>query len=120
MKPVQIKIMNNKKSGDFPISRIISTDSALNEYSTNEEYKIFANVRDEMNKFILNLNHSGLSESLTDQIHFLYVALIHIENVENEILSSGLTEEMLFQNKIMEDINSLKIMVIDYIRVLSD
>lgn len=109
-KPIQIKIMKNKKSRDFPIRCIISNDSPLNEFSTNEEFE----------KFVLNLNHSGLSESVPDQIHFLYMALTHIENVENEILGSSLTEEMLSQNKIIEDINYLKIMVLDYIRDLSD
>lgn len=102
--------MKNEKNLDLSISRIISNDSSLNEFRANEEFE----------KFVLNLNHSGLSESIDDQIHFLYVALTHIENVENEILGSSLTEETLFQNKIIEDINCLKMMVIEYIRDLSD
>lgn len=106
----QSEIMKNEKSRDFHISRFISNDSSLNEFSTNEE----------LEKFIINLNHSGLSESVHDQIHFLYVALTHIENVENEILGSSLTEETLFQNMFIEDINCLKMMVIDCIRELSD
>jgi hypothetical protein len=118
-KPSKIEIMKNEKTMDFLFSRIISPKSSLNEISTNEDYEKFCNVRDEMNKFIINLNHSGLSETVPDQIHYLYVALIHIENVEKEIISSCLTEEMLSQNKIIEDINCLKIMVLDYIRELS-
>jgi hypothetical protein len=101
--------MKNEKTSDLPINQFISYSSSLNEFSTNEEFE----------KFVLNLNHSGLSESIPDQIHFLYLALSHIENVENEILGSNLTEEMLFQNKIIEDINCLKMMVLDYIRDLS-
>lgn len=111
--------MKNENTRDFPISRIISYDSSLNEFSTNEDYEIFVNVRDEMNKFILNLSHSEFSESVPDQIHFLYVALTHIENVENEILGSCLSEDILSRNKIIEDINCLKMMVLDFIRDLS-
>jgi hypothetical protein len=102
--------MKNENSRDFSIRCVISNDSSLSEFSMSEEFE----------KFVLNLNHSGLSESVPDQIHFLYVALTHIENVENEILGSSLTEEILSQNKIIEDINCLKMMVLDYIRDLSD
>ena len=112
--------MKNEKTRDSAISWFIRNDTSLNEFSTNDEYEKFADVRDEMNKFMINLNHSGLSESVPDQIHFLYVALTHIENVENEFLRSNLTEEILFQNKILEDINCLKMMVLDHIRDLSD
>jgi hypothetical protein len=118
-KPFKIEIMKNEKTMAFPFSRIISPKSTLNEISTNEDFEKFCKVRDEMNKFMINLNHSGLSETVPDQIHYLYVALIHIENAEKEIISSCLTEEVLSQNKIIEDINCLKIMVLDYIRELS-
>jgi hypothetical protein len=112
--------MKNEKSRDLPISRIIRNDSTLCEFSTNEEYEIFVNVRNEMNQFMVNLNHSGLSESIPDQIHYLFMALSHIENVENEILGLCLPEEMIYQNKIMEDINCLKRMILDYVRDLSE
>ena len=112
--------MKNEKTMDFPFSRIISPASSLNEISTHKDYDKFCNVRDEMNKFLTSLTHSGLSETLASQIHYLYIALIHIDNVEKEILSCCFTEEMLTQNKIMEDIKCLKIMVLDYIRDLSE
>jgi hypothetical protein len=118
-KPFKTEIMKNEKTMDFPFNRIISPKSSFNEISTNEDYEKFCNVRDEMHKFLINLNHSGFSETVPDQIHYLYVALIHIDNVEKEIISSCLTEEMLSQNKIIEDINCLKIMVLDYIHELS-
>jgi hypothetical protein len=73
-----------------------------------------------MQKFLINLSYSGQSGNVRDQIHYLYVSLIHIENVEKEIVGSCLTEEMISQNKIIEDINCLKTMVLDYIRDLSD
>lgn len=119
-KPLKIEIMKNEKIRDFSLNQIINSNSSLAEISTHNDYEQFCMVRDEMNKFLINLDYSGQSEALTDQIHYLYVALIHIENVEKGIMSSSLTEEMLFQNKIIEDINCLKIMVLDYIRDLSD
>jgi hypothetical protein len=99
---------------------IISPQSSLSEISTNEDYEKFCTIRDEMQKFLINLSYSGQSENVPDQIHYLYVALIHIENVEKEIVSSCFTEEMIYQNKILEDINCLKTMVLNYIRDLSD
>jgi hypothetical protein len=114
------KIMKNEKMMEFPFSRIISNRSPLIEITTDTDYEKFCKVRDEMNEFLNNLNHSGLSEAIPDQIHYLYVALTHIDNVEKEIMKCCFSEEILSQNKIMDDINSLKMMVMDWIRDLSD
>ena len=112
--------MKNDQTMNFPFSRIISPRSPLNEITNGNDFEKFCKVRNEMNEFLDNLNQSGLSEAVPVQIHYLYVALSHIENVEREILTCNLSEEMLSQNKILEDINCLKIMVVDYIRDLSD
>jgi hypothetical protein len=120
MKPFKTDIMKNEQTMDFPFSRFISSRSSLNEITTANDFEKFCTVRDEMNEFLKNLNRSGLSDAIPDQIHYLYVALIHIENVEKEILSCSLSEEMLSRNKIIEDINCLKRMVVEYIRELSD
>ena len=119
-KPFKNIIMKNEKMMDFPFSRIISNRSPLIEITTGNDYEKFCKVRDEMNEFLNNLNHSGLSEAIPDQIHYLYVALTHIDNVEKEIMKCCFSEEILSQNKIMDDINSLKMMVMDYIQDLSD
>lgn len=111
--------MRHEKTMDFPFSRIISPHSSLTELTADNDYEKYCRVRDEMDKFLINLNHSGLSEDIPNQIHYLYVALIHIENVEKEILSCSLTEEMLSRSKIIDDINCLKIMVVEYIQELS-
>jgi len=120
MKPFKTDIMKNDQAMDFPFSRIISPLSSLNEITSADDFEKFRTVRDEMNEFLKSLNQSGLSEVIPDQIHYLYVALIHIENVEKEIISCNLSEEMLSQSKIIDDINCLKMMVVDYIHELSD
>lgn len=112
--------MKNNQTMDFPFSRFISPRSSLSEITSNNDFEKFNNVRDEMNKFLNCINQSGFSEALPDQIHYLYVALTHIENVEKEIMSLCFSEEMLSRNKIIEDVNCLKMMVVDYIRDLSD
>lgn len=112
--------MKNEQEMDFPFSRIISPLSSLNEITTGDDFEKFRKVRDEMNEFLKSLNQSGLSEAIPAQIHYLYVALMHIENVEIEIMSCSLSEDMLSQSKIIDDINCLKIMVVDYIQDLSD
>lgn len=111
--------MKNYQTLDFPFSRIISPQSSLIEFTDENDFEKLCEVRDEMNEFLKNLNRSGLSETIPDQIHYLYVALIHIENVEREIMSGSLSEEMLSQSKITNDINCLKMMVVDYIQDLS-
>jgi len=112
--------MENEKIIDFPFSRFISPRSPLNEIACGEDYERFYKIRDEMKEFLNNLNQSGLSEETSGQIHYLYVALSHIENVEREIMSCCLSEELLSQSKITDDINCLKMMVLEYIRELSD
>lgn len=120
IKHFKTDIMKNDQVMDFPFSRFISPRSSLNEITTANDFEKFCKVRDEMNEFMKSLNRSGLSEAIPDQIHYLYVALIHIENVEREIISCSLSEEMLAQSKIIDDINCLKMMVVDYIQDLSD
>jgi hypothetical protein len=112
--------MENEKTIDFPFSRFISPRSPLNDIATGNDFEKFCKVREEMSEFLNNLNHSGLSETVSDQMHYLYVALIHIENVEREILSCNLSEEMLSRSKITDDINCLKMMVVEYIQELSN
>ncbi len=120
MKPFKTDIMKNDQAMDSPFSRIISPRSSLNEITTAEDFEKFSKVRNEMNEFLKSLNQSGLSKAIPDQIHYLYVALIHIENVEREIISCSLSEETLSQSKIIDDINCLKMMVVEYIQELSD
>jgi len=120
IKPLKNDIMKNDQSMDFPFSRFISPRSSLNEITTTVDFQKFSKIREEMNEFLKSLNQSGLSEAIPDQIHYLYVALIHIENVEKEIISCSLSEEMLSQSKIIDDVNCLKMMVVDYIHDLSD
>jgi hypothetical protein len=119
MKPFKTDNMKNDQVMDFPFSRFLSPLSSLNEITTGNDFEKFCKVREEMNEFLKSLNRSGLSEALPDQIHYLYVALIHIENVEKEIMSCSLSEEILSQSKIVDDINCLKMMVVDYIQDLS-
>ena len=111
--------MKNEKTMDLPFSRFISPLSTLNEITSGNDFEKFCKIRNEMSEFLNNLNHSGLSEALPDQVHYLYVALTHIENVEREIMGCNFSEEMLSRNKIIEDINCLKMMVVDYIQELS-
>jgi len=120
IKPLKNDIMKNDQSMNSPFSRFISPRSSLNEITTTVDFQKFSKIREEMNEFLKSLNQSGLSEAIPDQIHYLYVALIHIENVEKEIISCSLSEEMLSQSKIIDDVNCLKMMVVDYIHDLSD
>lgn len=101
------------------IDQIISSGSSLNEISRNEDLENLCKAREELIRFMNNLNLSGLSDSLTDQIHYLYVALIHVENAEKEIMGSFISEEILTQNKIIEDLHCLKLMVLEFIKELS-
>jgi len=85
-------------------------------YKNNDDY---CKIKEEMNKFIFCLNQCKRCRSIYSQIHFLYMSLIHLDNVEIEFLTSNLSDELLYQEKIIEDIHSLKLMVLNYIRDLS-
>lgn len=93
-----------------------STFDESGTYTNDDEYY---KIKEEMNKFIFNLNQCKICRSIHSQIHFLYMSLIHLDNLETEFITSNLSDEVLCQEKIIEDIHSLKLMVLNHIRDLS-
>ena len=102
------------------INQIFNSNFSFDESGSLVDHENYCKIKDEMNKFMLNLNQSKICGSIRNQIHFLYMSLMHLENIEMEFITSNLTEEILYQQKIIEDIHSLKYMILNYIRDLSE
>jgi len=73
-------------------------------------------IRKEMTRFLLNLNQSQLAKSENSRIHYLHMALIHLENMDREIRISAENEEMIRFEMIHDKIRSLKTVIFEYIR----
>ncbi len=84
-----------------------------------QDYPRFIRIREEMNKFLLNLNQSNVSDCAGQQIHYLFIALLHLDNIDKEIKTSEVNEEIIRLEMIHEKIRSLKSMILTYIKKLS-
>ena len=79
----------------------------------------FMKIRDEMSRFLINLNQSHIAKSTGQQIHFLFMAQIHLENLDREIRISTENEEIIRLEIIHEKIRSLKALIQGYIKQLA-
>ncbi|KPK87541.1 MAG: hypothetical protein AMS27_02270 [Bacteroides sp. SM23_62_1] len=111
--------MKNENLMNSSFGRLLGSDLIPDEFNNQQDFNLFCKIHDEMNKFLQNLNQSKYDSSLNDRIHLLFMALKNLDNVEKELLASNFAEELLYQEKIIEDIHSMKLMVIDYINDLS-
>ena len=80
----------------------------------------FMKIRAEMSRFLLNLNQSNAAGSAEMQIHHLFVALVHLDNLDREIIISGENEEIIRLEMIHEKIRSLKTLIQGYIKQMEN
>ncbi len=71
-----------------------------------------------MNWFLINLTHSQQTAQRGTQIHYLFLALEHLNIVEKEIRVSDVDEEIIRLERILEKIRSLKQLILEYVRYL--
>ena len=94
-------------------------DLSMETIQEYQDYPRFIRIREEMNKFLLNLNQSNVSDCAGQQIHYLFIALLHLDNIDKEIKTSEVNEEIIRLEMIHEKIRSLKSMILTYIKKLS-
>ncbi len=97
----------------------ISLDSACaldtSMVGTYDDLSKFLKIRSEMNRLLMNLTYSHQTELKAQQIHYLFVALEHLNNVEKEICVSDVDEEIIRLERILDKIRSLKQFILEYI-----
>ncbi len=104
---------------DFSISMVAGLGATVEETADTTDFPRFLMIRRELNHFLLNLNYSNRAEGAGQQIHFLFLALEHLENVDKEIRITGASQEMMSQERIHDKIRSLKILILKYIKHLT-
>jgi hypothetical protein len=72
-----------------------------------------------MDKFLINLAFSNRTASRDQQIHYLFMALLHLENIEKEILISDVNDEIVRLERMIDKIRSLRQLILEYIRHLT-
>jgi hypothetical protein len=101
----------------------ISLDSAsaldTSMERTYDDFSKYLKIRAEMNRLLMNLNYSHHTQSKGQQIHYLFVALVHLDNLEKEINISDVNEEIIQLERIYDKIRSLKKLILEYIRHLT-
>jgi hypothetical protein len=93
--------------------------SSVREAGGGVDFAGFLRIRRELNHFLLNLSHSSGAEGTGQQIHFLFLALDNLENIDREIRVSFTDEGMLCLEKVQDRIRSLKVLILDYIKHLT-
>ena len=78
----------------------------------------FQNIRKEMGGFLFDLQRSRSTESAEEQVHYLFLALLHLDKLEQEIRTSAENEEIIKLEMVMDKIRSLRSMISGYIRYL--
>ena len=86
-------------------------------YGKGQRYQ---NIRMEMGGFLLDLNRSRDIGSVEKQKHHLFLALRRLDNLEYEIKISAENEETVPMEMIQGKIKTLKIMIMEYIQLLSE
>ncbi len=98
---------------------IRAVNFSMDESAKYGNTPVFLNIREEMNRFLLNLNQSHSAKSAGQQIHFLFVALNHLDNLDREIRISTENEEITRLEMIHDKIRSLKMLIQGYIGQLA-
>ncbi len=97
----------------------VSLDSAsaldASMWQTYDDFSKFMKFRAEMNRLLMNLNYSQGSLSRGQQIHHLFMALVHLDNIEKEIHVSDVNEEIIRLEWIQDKIHALKKLILEYI-----
>ena len=78
----------------------------LNEFG---EADSFRGIRDEMGQFLLELNKSRQAGSAEQRVHYLYLALIHLDNLTREIRIHPEAGTLAGSGFILKRIRSLEI-----------
>ncbi len=103
----------------YEISFGSATALDISMEKTYDDFSQFLRIRAEMNRFLVNLNYSHQTDSRGQQIHFLFIALGHLDNIEKEIRISDVDEEIIRLEKIYDKIRSLKKLILEYIKQLT-
>ena len=113
----EIPVMRDENTYDLSNTLAADLGTSVEE---NSDFNSFLRIRRELNHFLLSINQSSQAEGAGQQIHFLFLALEHLDNVEREIWISGADEEIIQSGKIRDKIRSLKNLILGYIRHLTD
>ena len=106
---------------DFPGSDlwVRGMDFSMEGIDRYENVPGLYRIREEVSHFLLNLNRGNMADSAEKQKHFLFMALLHLDNIDMEVNSSYENEGLTSIEMIHHKIRSLKILIMDHIRHLN-
>ena len=111
--------MKAENTHDLTIDLANELGARVEEAGGRDDFTCFLRIRRELNHFLLYLNYSNRAEGTGQQIHFLFVAMEHLDNVEKEIRISEVNEDVIRLDRIHDKIRSLKILILNYIKHLT-
>jgi hypothetical protein len=115
-------MMATKIDHRYESSEVLYTglDFSLEGMDQYANYNGFQEIREEINQFILKLGQCHMAETQRQRIHYLYLALVHLDNLDREIRASYESEELIRLEMIHGKIRSLKKLITEYIRQLAE
>ncbi len=111
--------MNKKETYERSVSIAAGLGCCMDENHGEDDFTGFLEIRRELNQFLLNLNYSHRAEGIGQQVHFLFLALEHLDRVEKEIRVCGADEDLIRLGRIHNKIGSLKYLILNYIHHLT-
>ena len=73
--------MDEDSTYDLSISLAAGLGTSVAETGTAGDFSTFLRIRRELNHFLINLNYSNRAEGIGQQIHFLFLALEHLDKL---------------------------------------
>ena len=117
MATIPIHMSKKRKMYSRTLVSATALDSSM--LSTYDNLEKFIKIRTEMDRLMVSINCSHWVVSNKQRVHYLFMALLHLDNVEKEVRLSDVNEELLRMAKILEKISSLKWLIEEYIRLIN-
>jgi hypothetical protein len=106
-----------EKLSEISLESANALDASM--WQTYGEASKCLSIRAEMDSLLVNLAFSNWTASRDQQIHYLFVALLHLDNIEREILVSDVNDEIVRLERLLDKIRSLRQLILTYIRHLT-
>ncbi len=111
--------MGKNDTYEYTMSLVSGLSASVQEPGTTTDFAGFLRIRRELNHFLLNLNYSQHAEGAGQQVHYLFMALDHLDNLDREIRIAGMEETLINLERIHVKIRDLKQLLLEYIKHLT-
>ena len=96
----------------------VHMDETIESISGPDQLMIYQKIKEHINLMILRVNEGECASDPEEHIHYLYLALFHLEQIELLFQSAPGMDWTVDNSYIQNEINYLKLRLLDYIMYL--